>query len=79
MAKTYDISKLRKGLTKSISGIGTGFHNPDVWLNTGCYVLNYIISADFNRGVPLDKITMFAGSSGCLPETATVKVRISDE
>ena len=64
MGKTYDISKLRKGLTKSISGIGTGFHNPDVWLNTGCYVLNYIISADFNRGVPLDKITMFAGSSG---------------
>lgn len=73
MGKTYDISKLRKGLTKSISGIGTGFHNPDVWLNTGCYVLNYIISADFNRGVPLDKITMFAGSSGCLPETAIVK------
>lgn len=64
MAKAFDISKFRKSITKSIAGISTGFNDPDIWISTGCYGLNYLISGDFDRGVPMGKVTVFAGESG---------------
>lgn len=64
MAKPIDISKFRKGITKSIPGISAGFHDPDTWISTGNYALNYLISGDFNRGIPLGKVSMFSGQSG---------------
>jgi len=62
--KPFDLSKLRKDLTKSIDGISFGFNDPTDWIDTGNYALNYLISGDFHRGVPLGKVTMFAGESG---------------
>ena len=62
--KPFDISKFRKGLTKSIDGISFGFNDPTDWISTGNYALNYLISGDFNKGVPLGKVTVFAGESG---------------
>lgn len=64
MAKPFDISKFRKSLTKSITGISTGFNDPDIWVSTGSYGLNYLISGDFFKGVPMGKVTVFAGESG---------------
>jgi len=64
MGKPFDISKFRKNITKSIPGLSTGFSDPDTWLSTGNYALNYLISNDFNKGVPLGKVTVFAGESG---------------
>ena len=64
MAKAFDISKFRKGLTKSIDGLGVGFNDPTDWISTGNYALNYLISGDFFKGVPLGKVTVFAGESG---------------
>jgi RecA/RadA recombinase len=64
MAKAFDISKFRKDLTKSIDGLSFGFNDPTDWISTGNYTLNYLISGDFNRGVPLGKVTVFAGESG---------------
>ncbi len=64
MAKAYDVSRFRKGITKSITGISTGFHDPDTWLSTGSYGLNYLISGDFYKGIPMGKVTVFAGESG---------------
>jgi RecA/RadA recombinase len=64
MAKAFDISKFRKSLTKSITGISTGFNDPDTWISTGSYGLNYLISGDFYRGIPLGKVSVFAGESG---------------
>lgn len=64
MAKPFDISKFRKSLTKNITGVSTGFNDPDTWISTGSYGLNYLISGDFYRGVPLGKVTVFAGESG---------------
>jgi RecA/RadA recombinase len=75
MTKPFDLSKFRKSLTKSIDGLGIGFKDPTEWVSTGNYALNYLISGDFNRGVPLGKVTMLAGESGCLPSTARVRVR----
>ena len=64
MPKTFDISKFRNNITKSIAGISTGFNDPKTWISTGNYCLNYLISGDFKRGVPLGKVTVFAGESG---------------
>lgn len=64
MTKPFDISKFRKDITKSITGISTGFNDPTIWISTGNYTLNYLISSDFNKGVPMGKVTMFAGESG---------------
>ena len=64
MAKPFDVSKFRKGLTKSIAGVSFGFNDPTDWISTGNYALNYLISGDFHKGVPLGKVTVFAGESG---------------
>ena len=62
--KPIDVSKFRKDLTKSIPGISVGFKDPKHWVSTGNFALNYAISGDFNKGIPLGKVTMFAGQSG---------------
>ena len=64
MAKSFDPSKFRTALTKSISGMSAGFNDPTDWISTGNYALNYLISGDFNKGVPMGKVTVFAGESG---------------
>jgi RecA/RadA recombinase len=64
MAKPFDISKFRKDLTKSIDGLSFGFNDPTDWVSTGNYTLNYLISGDFHKGIPLGKVTVFAGESG---------------
>jgi RecA/RadA recombinase len=64
MAKAFDVSKFRKTLTKSIDGLGVGFNDPTDWISTGNFALNYLISGDFNKGIPLGKVTVFAGESG---------------
>ena len=64
MGKPFDVSKFRKEITKSIEGLSIGFNDPTDWVSTGNYALNYLISGDFNKGVPLGKVTVFAGESG---------------
>jgi RecA/RadA recombinase len=62
--KPFDVSKFRKSITKSIDGISVGFNDPTDWISTNNYALNYLISGDFNRGIPMGKVTVFAGESG---------------
>ncbi|MFY8211053.1 MAG: hypothetical protein ACOVLB_00070 [Candidatus Nanopelagicus sp.] len=64
MTKPFDISRFRKEITKSIEGLSIGFNDPTDWISTGNYALNYLISGDFHKGVPLGKVTVFAGESG---------------
>jgi recombination protein RecA len=64
MTKPFDIAKFRKSVTKSIEGLSVGFNDPTDWISTGSYALNYLISGDFNRGIPMGKVTVFAGESG---------------
>lgn len=64
MAKPMDYTKFRKGITKTISGISSGFYDPTDWVSTGNYALNYLISGSFDRGIPLSKVCCFAGESG---------------
>lgn len=62
--RAFDVSKLRKNLTKSVPGMSVGFRDPDTWISTGNYTLNKLISGDFNKGIPLGKVTVLAGESG---------------
>ena len=62
--RPFDISKFRSSLTKSIPGVSVGFNDPQTWISSGNYALNYCISGDFHKGIPLGKVTMFAGQSG---------------
>ena len=65
MVRPFDISKFRRAVTKSITGISVGFDSdPSDWIDTGNYCLNYLISGDFNKGIPLGRVTMLAGESG---------------
>ena len=64
MAKPFDVSKFRKDITKSIDGLSIGFNDPTDWISTGNYALNYLVSGDFHKGVPLGKVTVLAGESG---------------
>ena len=64
MVKAFDVSKFRKTLTKSITGMSSGFHDPTDWISTGNYALIYLVSGDYNKGIPLGKVTVFAGESG---------------
>jgi recombination protein RecA len=64
MGKPFDLAKFRKSITKSIEGLSIGFNDPTDWISTGNYALNYLISGSFHRGVPMGKVTVFAGESG---------------
>lgn len=64
MPKPFDVSKFRKSITKNIEGISVGFRDPTDWVSTGNHTLNYLISGSFDRGIPLGKVTVFAGESG---------------
>lgn len=77
MRKMMDMSKFVTSATKSIKGMSAGFRDPDMWVSTGSYALNFRISGNFEKGFPLGKVSVVAGESGCLPEHATVKVRLT--
>ena len=62
--KAFDPTKFRTSLTKSITGMSSGFNDPTDWISTGNYALNYLISGDFHKGIPLGKVSVFAGESG---------------
>src|SRR5210317_2086571 len=63
-SKAFDPTKFRTSLTKSISGMSAGFNDPTDWISTGNFALNYLISGDWNKGIPLGKVSVFAGESG---------------
>jgi RecA/RadA recombinase len=62
--KSFDPTKFRNSLTKSIKGMSAGFNDPTDWISTGNYALNYLLSGDFRKGIPLGKVSVFAGESG---------------
>lgn len=64
MAKPFDLSKFRKTITKSIDGVSFGFKDPTTWISTGSYALNYLVSNDFHKGIPLGKVTVLGGQPG---------------
>ena len=62
--RPFDTSKI-KNIVKKVPGASLGFSDPKLWLSTGSYLLNYLISGSFWKGVPLEgKMACFGGESG---------------
>lgn len=57
------LDKFKKEVGK-LDSVGVGIKTVDEWLSTGNYALNRALSGDYMKGVPLSRITLFAGPSG---------------
>ncbi len=57
------LDKFKKEVSK-LSTVGVGIKTTEDWLSTGNYALNRALSGDFMRGIPIGKLTLFAGPSG---------------
>ncbi len=57
--KTVNTTKFLNQLNKL--NIPVGFSDPKIWIDSGNFALNRLISGDYNNGVPIGKVTMFAG------------------
>lgn len=62
--KTLDLTKFRKDITKSLSGVSVGFKNPNTWISFDHYLTNWLVSGDFHKGFPLGKVGILAGEPG---------------
>lgn len=51
-------------VARSHGKVALGSADPPGWIHTGCWALNYRLSGDFHRGIPMGHVTMFAGESG---------------
>lgn len=50
---------------KKMDNVSVGYDtDPKDWVSTGNYLLNYMISGDFFKGIPLGLVTMLYGESG---------------
>ena len=61
MVLPIDLSKFQKATMKTALNASFGFSDPDTWISTGSYALNYLISSDFNKGIPLGKVSIISG------------------
>lgn len=57
-----NLNKLKAALNKQ--GIVTELVEPDEWISTGIYSLNYSMTGKFNVGIPNRRATLFWGPSG---------------
>lgn len=57
------LSAFKKDIAK-LDTVGVGIKTTETWLGTGNYALNRALSGDYLKGIPLSKLTLFAGPSG---------------
>jgi len=62
MSANLDTTKVMKNLKKA--KISLGISDPDKWLTSGNYGLNFKLTGDFNRAYPNKRSVMFLGESG---------------
>jgi len=57
------LSQFKKDIAK-LDTVSVGIKSTAEWLSTGNYALNRALSGSFTNGIPLGRITLFAGPSG---------------
>lgn len=57
------LNAFKKTVAK-LDTVGIGIKTVEDWLSTGNYALNRALSGDYKRGIPLNRINLFAGPSG---------------
>jgi RecA/RadA recombinase len=63
MAGLPFLDRFKKDIAK-LDTVSVGIPETNYWLSTGNFALNRALSGDFKKGIPLAKITLFAGPSG---------------
>lgn len=63
MATLPFLDKFKKDIGK-LDTVGVGIRQNEEWLSSGNLALNHALSGDFEKAIPLGKITLFAGPSG---------------
>jgi recombination protein RecA len=61
---TLSFLKDFKKAVNKLDSVLVGIGRPQEWLTTGNYALNYILTGDWNRGIPLGRSVAFVGPSG---------------
>jgi recombination protein RecA len=57
------LAAFKKEVAK-LDTVSVGIKTTEEWLSTGNYALNRALSGDFEKGIPLGKLSLFAGPSG---------------
>lgn len=57
------LNDFKKAVNK-LDSVLVGISRPQEWLTTGNYALNYALTGDWNKGIPLGRSTAFVGPSG---------------
>ena len=57
------LTNFKKEVAK-LATVGVGIKTTEDWLSTGNFALNRALSGDFMKGIPVGKLTLFAGPSG---------------
>lgn len=57
------LKDFKKALNK-MDSVYEGLMKPSTWVSTGNYALNRALSGSFTRGIPLGRISLFAGPAG---------------
>lgn len=59
---------------KSLKSVGGDIETGKYWISFGNYVLNRVLSGEFDKGIAQGTGMMVAGFSGCLPAGEQVRV-----
>jgi len=74
------LNKFRKKVEKKFDDVIVDLEEPKIWLHSGNYVLNHILSGYFSKGYPAGRIVQLFGDSGCLIPDEKIRVyKIEDE
>lgn len=57
-----------------VSFLDNAMSNVDSFEDTGCYILNALVSGKLRGGFPEARMSLLAAESSCLPESQKIKV-----
>lgn len=57
-----------------VSFLNNAMSNVDSFEDTGCYILNALVSGKLRGGFPEARMSLLAAESSCLPESQKIKV-----
>ena len=63
-----------KEFSPMVSFLDNAMSNVDSFEDTGCYVLNALVSGHLRGGFPEARMSLLAAESSCLPEDQKIKV-----
>lgn len=67
------LNNFKKSMEK-MQNVTTSFAPPTHWFHTGNYALNKSLSGSYLRGIPISRVTVLAGESGCITGDEQIEI-----